>query len=74
MCFDGVARVSRAAAQLAFFVVDVLDVYGVKAIWNAFIDSLFLNALPVLMLATGRSNTALTVQMSLHLTIGGFFL
>ena len=52
MCFDGVARVSRAAAQLAFFVADVLDVYGVKTIRNVFIDSLFLNALPVLMLAT----------------------
>ena len=52
MCFDGLARVSRAAAQLAFFVNDVLDVYGGKAIWNVFIDSLFLIALPVLMLAT----------------------
>ena len=52
MCFDGVARVSRAAAQLAFFVAVALDVYQGKAIWNVFIDSLFLNALPVLMLAT----------------------
>ena len=52
MCFDGLARVSRAAAQLAFCVADVLDVYGGKAIRNVFIDSLFLNALPVLMLAT----------------------
>ena len=52
MRFDGIARVSRAAAQLAFFVADVLDVYGGKVIWNVFIDSLFLNALPVLMLAT----------------------
>ena len=52
MRFDGLARVSRAAAQLAFFVADVLDVYEGKAIWNVFIDSLFLNALPVLMLAT----------------------
>ncbi len=42
MCFDGFARVSRAAAQLAFFVNDVLDVYGGKAIWNVFIDSWFL--------------------------------
>ena len=32
MCFDGVARVSRAAAQLAFFVNDALDVYEGKAI------------------------------------------
>ena len=32
MCFDGLARVSRAAAQLAFFVNDVLDVYEGKAI------------------------------------------
>ena len=53
MCFDGVARVSRAAAQLAFFVAVALDVYQGKAIWNVFIDSLFLNALPVPMLATG---------------------
>ena len=53
MCFDGVARVSRAAAQLAFFTADVLDLYEGKAIWNVFIDSLFLNALPVPMLATG---------------------
>ncbi len=52
MCFDGLARVSRVTAQLAFFVADVLDVYEGKAIWNVFIDSLFLNALPVLMLAT----------------------
>ena len=43
MCFDGVARVSRAAAQLAFFTADVLDLYEGKAIWNVFIDSLFLN-------------------------------
>ena len=71
MCFDGLARVSRAAAQLAFFVSDVLGVYGVKAIWNVFIDSLFLNALPVLMPATGRQNTAQAVKMSLNLTIGG---
>ena len=42
MCFDGVARVSRAAAQLAFFVAVALDVYQGKAIWNVFIDSLFL--------------------------------
>ena len=27
MRFDGIARVSRAAAQLAFFVADALDVY-----------------------------------------------
>ena len=47
MCFGGVARVSRAAAQLAFFVAVALDVYQGKAIWNVFIDSLFLNALPV---------------------------
>ena len=53
MCFDGVARVSRAAAQLAFFVAVALDVYQGKAIWNVYIDSLFLNALPVPMLATG---------------------
>ena len=53
MCFDGVARVSRAAAQLAFFVAAALDVYQGKAIWNVYIDSLFLNALPVPMLATG---------------------
>ena len=53
MCFDGVARVSRAAAQLAFFVAVALDVYEEKVFWNVFIDSLFLNALPVLMLATG---------------------
>ena len=52
MCFDGVARVSRAAAQLAFFVAVALDVYQGKAIWNVYIDSLFLNALPVPMLAT----------------------
>ena len=52
MCFDGVARVSRAAAQLAFFVADALDEYEGKVFWNVFIDSLFLNALPVLMLAT----------------------
>ena len=32
MCFDGLARVSRAAAQLAFFVNDVLDMYEGKAI------------------------------------------
>ena len=32
MCFDGVARVSRAAAQLAFFVAVALDVYQGKAI------------------------------------------
>ena len=32
MCFDSIARVSRAAAQLAFFVNDVLDVYLGKAI------------------------------------------
>ena len=32
MCFDGFARVSRAAAQLAFFVNDALDVYEGKAI------------------------------------------
>ena len=43
MCFDGVARVSRAAAQLAFFTADVLDLYEGKAIWNVFIESLFLN-------------------------------
>ena len=55
MCFDGVARVSRAAAQLAFFVAVALDVYQGKAIWNVYIDSLFLNALPVPMLATGFS-------------------
>ena len=55
MCFDGVARVSRAAAQLAFFTADVLDLYEGKTIWNVFIDSLFLNALPVPMLATGFS-------------------
>ena len=48
---------SCAAAQLAFFVADVLDVYEGKVIWNVFIDSLFLNALPVLMLATGKRNT-----------------
>ena len=53
MCFDGVARVSRAAAQLAFFVAVALDVYQGKAIWNVFIDSLFVNALPVPMLETG---------------------
>ena len=53
MCFDGVARVSRAAAQLAFFVAVALNVYQGKAIWNVYIDSLFLNALPVPMLATG---------------------
>ena len=53
MCFDGVARVSRAAAQLAFFVAVALDVYQGKAIWNGYIDSLFLNALPVPMQATG---------------------
>ena len=53
MCFDGVARVSRAAAQLAFFVAVGLDVCQGKAIWNGYIDSLFLNALPVPMLATG---------------------
>ena len=53
MCFDGVARVSRAAAQLAFFVAVALDVYQGKANWKMYIDSLFLNALPVLMLATG---------------------
>ena len=41
MCFDGLARVSRAAAQLAFFVADVLDVYEGRAFWNVFIDSLF---------------------------------
>ena len=52
MCFDGVARVSRAAAQLAFFVAVALGVYQGKAIWNVYIDSLFLNALPVPMLAT----------------------
>ena len=52
MCFDGVARVSRAAAQLAFFVAVALDVYQGKAIWNVYIDSLFLNARPVPMLAT----------------------
>ena len=52
MCFDGVARVSRAAAQLAFFVAVALDVYQGKAIWNVYIDSFFLNALPVPMLAT----------------------
>ena len=52
MCFDGLARVCRAAAQLAFFVAGILDVYEGKAIWNVFIDSLFLNALPVPMLAT----------------------
>ena len=45
MCFDGVARVSRAAAQLAFFAVVALDVYQGKAIWNVCIDSLFLNGL-----------------------------
>ena len=44
---------SRAAAQLAFFVAVALDVYQEKAIWNVYIDSLFLNALPVPMLATG---------------------
>ena len=42
MCFDGVARVSRAAAQLAFCVAVALDVYQGKAIWNGYIDSLFL--------------------------------
>ena len=73
MCFDGVARVSRAAAQLAFFVAVALDVYQGKAIWNVSIDSLFLNALPVPMLATGTSNAAQTIQMNLPLTIGGFF-
>ena len=52
MCFDGVARVSRAAAQLAFFVADVFGVYEGNGLWNVFIDSLFLNALPVPMLAT----------------------
>ena len=53
MCFDGVARVSRAAAQLAFFATVALDVYQGKAMWNVYIYSLFLNALPVPMLATG---------------------
>ena len=65
MCFDGVARVSRAAAQLAFFVAVALDVYQGKAIWNGYIDSLFLNALPVPMLATGffeGQNGAKTLQ------------
>ena len=65
MCFDGVARVSRAAAQLAFFVAVALDVYQGKAIWNVYIDSLFLNALPVPMLATGffeGQNGAKTLQ------------
>ena len=52
MCFDDLARVSRAAAQLAFFVADVFDVYE-GAVWSVFTYSLFLNALPVLMLATG---------------------
>ena len=61
MCFDGVARVSRAAAQLAFFVAVALDVYQGKAIWNGCIDSLFVNALPVPMLATGRPNTGQAV-------------
>ena len=56
MCFDGVARVSRAAEQLAFFVAVSLDVYQGKAIWNVYIDSLFLHALPVPMLATGFFN------------------
>ena len=41
MCFDGVARVSRAVAQLAFFVAGVLDAFKGKAIWNVFIDWLF---------------------------------
>ena len=40
MCFDGVARVSRAAAQLAFLVAGALDVYQGKAVWNGYIDSL----------------------------------
>ena len=53
MRFDGVARVSRAAAQLAFFATVALDVYQGNAIWYVYIDSLFLNALPVPMLATG---------------------
>ena len=57
MCFDGVARVSRAAAQLAFFVAVALDAYQGKAIGNVFIDSLFVNALPVPMLETGKRNT-----------------
>ena len=52
MCFDGVARVSRAAAQLAFFVAVAINFYQGKAIWNVFIDSLFVNALPVPMLQT----------------------
>ena len=47
MCLDGVARVS-----LAFFVAVALDVYQVKLFWNVCIDSLFVNALPVPMLAT----------------------
>ena len=38
MCFDGLAQVSRAAAQLAFFVADVLDVYGARVVWNVFVD------------------------------------
>ena len=41
---------SRAAAQLAFFVAVALDAYQRKAIWNGYIDSLFVNALPVPML------------------------
>ena len=48
MCFDGVARVSRAAAQLAFFVAVALNVYDGKATWNMLLDLLFLNALPFL--------------------------
>ena len=71
MCFDGVARVSRAAAQLAFFVAVALDVYQVHAIWNVFIDSLFLNALPVPMLVTGlnfNSREMASVVSSLSLS------
>ena len=53
MCFDGIARVSRAAAPLAFFVADVLDVsLNGKFVWNLLFGSICVHALPVLMLAT----------------------
>ena len=73
MCFDGVARVSRAAAQLAFFVAVALDAYQGKIIWNVFIDSLFVNALPVPMLETGRRNTPWVPQWASTLPSADLF-